>query len=142
MNDTVTGKISSLGAFFVVLIAVIGVVELAHQPVMASQATPAALTEPDALVQRYCIGCHNTRLRTAGLALDDLDATNVRADAETWEKVVEKLRAGSMPPPGRPRPDSETYRAVAVSIEDKLDRAWADNPLSYTHLTLPTILLV
>ena len=85
MNDTVTGKISSLGAFFVVLIAVIGAVELAHQPVMASQATPAALTEPDVLVQRYCIGCHNTRLRTAGLALDDLDVTNVRADAETWE---------------------------------------------------------
>ena len=128
MNDTVTGKTSSLGAFFVVLFAVIGVVELANQPAMARQANPVAVPEPGAVLQRYCVGCHNTRLRTAGLALDDLDASNVRADAETWEKVVEKLRAGSMPPPGRPRPDSETYRAVAVSIEDKLDRAWAENP--------------
>mgnify|MGYP002030620080 FL=1 len=123
-----TGKISSLGGFFIALIAVIGAVELANQPVMARQGTPVAGTEPGALLQRYCIGCHNKRLRTAGLALDELDATNVRADAEIWEKVVQKLRAGSMPPPGRPRPDTETYRAVAVSIEDKLDHAWSGDP--------------
>ena len=123
-----TGKISSLGGFFIALIAVTGAVELANQPVMARQVTPVAGTEPGALLQRYCIGCHNKRLRTAGLALDELDATNVRADAEIWEKVVQKLRAGSMPPPGRPRPDTETYRAVAVSIEDKLDHAWLGDP--------------
>lgn len=123
-----TGKISSLGGFFIALIAVAGAVELANQPVMARQVTPVAGTEPGALLQRYCIGCHNKRLRTAGLALDELDATNVRADAEIWEKVVQKLRAGSMPPPGRPRPDTETYRAVAVSIEDKLDHAWLGDP--------------
>ena len=128
MSDTVTGKISSLGGFFIALIAVIGAVELANQPVMARQVTPVAATEPSGLLQRYCIGCHNKRLRTAGLALDELDATNVRADAEIWEKVVQKLRAGSMPPPGRPRPDTETYRAVAVSIEDKLDHAWSGDP--------------
>ena len=123
-----TGKISSLGGFFIALIAVTGAVELANQPVMARQVTPVAGTEPGVLLQRYCIGCHNKRLRTAGLALDELDATNVRADAEIWEKVVQKLRAGSMPPPGRPRPDTETYRAVAVSIEDKLDHAWLGDP--------------
>jgi len=128
VSDTVTGKISSLGGFFIALIAVAGAVELANQPVMARQVTPVAGTEPGALLQRYCIGCHNKRLRTAGLALDELDATNVRADAEIWEKVVQKLRAGSMPPPGRPRPDTETYRAVAVSIEDKLDHAWLGDP--------------
>jgi mono/diheme cytochrome c family protein len=128
VSDTVTGKISSLGGFFIALIAVTGAVELANQPVMARQVTPVAGTEPGALLQRYCIGCHNKRLRTAGLALDELDATNVRADAEIWEKVVQKLRAGSMPPPGRPRPDTETYRAVAVSIEDKLDHAWLGDP--------------
>jgi len=124
----VTGKISSLGGFFVALIAVTGAVELANQPVMARQVTPVVAMEPDALLQRYCIGCHNTRLRTAGLALDELDAANVHADAEIWEKIVQKLRAGSMPPPGRFRPDADTYRAVAVSIEDKLDRAWSVDP--------------
>jgi len=127
----VTRKISSLSivsGFFAVLIAVTGAVKLANQPVMARQVTPVVAMEPDAMLQRYCIGCHNTRLRTAGLALDELDAANVHADAEIWEKVVQKLRAGSMPPPGRFRPDADTYRAVAVSIEDKLDRAWSDDP--------------
>jgi cytochrome c551/c552 len=124
----VTGKISSLGGFFVALITVTGAVELANKPVMARQVTPVVAMEPDALLQRYCIGCHNTRLRTAGLALDELDAANVHADAEIWEKIVQKLRAGSMPPPGRFRPDADTYRAVAVSIEDKLDRAWLVDP--------------
>ena len=131
MINTVTRKISSLSivsGFFAVLIAVTGAVKLANQPVMARQVTPVVAMEPDAMLQRYCIGCHNTRLRTAGLALDELDAANVHADAEIWEKVVQKLRAGSMPPPGRFRPDADTYRAVAVSIEDKLDRAWSDDP--------------
>ncbi len=95
---------------------------------MARQVTPVVAMEPEALLQRYCIGCHNTRLRTAGLALDELDAASVHADAEIWEKIVQKLRAGSMPPPGRSRPDPDTYRAVAVSIEDKLDRAWSVDP--------------
>src|SRR5262249_207613 len=56
--------------------------------------------------------CHNQRARTAGLALDSLDVSNPSANAETWEKVIQKLRAGSMPPPGNPRPDVETYRAT------------------------------
>ncbi len=123
-------KISSrsiVSGLFAVLIAVTGAVKLSNQPVMA-QVTPVVAMEPEALLQRYCIGCHNTRLRTAGLALDELDAANVHADAEIWEKVVQKLRAGSMPPPGRSRPDPDTYRAVAVSIEDKLDRAWSVDP--------------
>ena len=48
--------------------------------------------------------------------------------AEVWERVVEKLRAESMPPPGRPRPDSATYNAAAIELERALDRAWASNP--------------
>ncbi len=123
-------KISSrsiVSGLFAVLIAVTGAVKLSNQPVMA-QVTPVVAMEPEALLQRYCIGCHNTRLRTAGLALDELDAASVHADAEIWEKIVQKLRAGSMPPPGRSRPDPDTYRAVAVSIEDKLDRAWSVDP--------------
>ena len=97
-------------------------------PAVARQAEPAAGTDPGALFTRYCIGCHNARLRTAGLAIDELDLAAVHADAEAWEKVVEKLRAGSMPPPGRPRPDAATYRAAASWIEGELDRAWAADP--------------
>ena len=51
--------------------------------------------------------------------------TNPGANAEVWENVIAKLRAGSMPPAGRPRPDAATYRAVASALEDDIDRAWA-----------------
>src|SRR5262245_45043502 len=53
---------------------------------------------------RNCTACHNQRLKTAGLALDDADLSQVGADGQRWEKVVRKLRSGSMPPVGRPRP--------------------------------------
>ena len=70
----------------------------------ASIASPA----PQAVLNQYCIACHNQRLRTAGLALDTLDATKPSANAEVWDGVIGKLRAQSMPPPGRPRPDVAT----------------------------------
>ncbi|MGH6689560.1 MAG: DUF1592 domain-containing protein [Vicinamibacterales bacterium] len=91
----------------------------------ASQATPPSLP---AVVKAYCITCHNQRVRTAGLALDSLDAAKPGANAEVWERVVEKLRAGAMPPPGMPRPDPATYRAVAGWLETEIDRAWAASP--------------
>ena len=92
-------------------------------------AQPAAVSAPpQALFATYCITCHNQRLRTAGLALDTVDVANPAANAEVWEKVIAKLRAGSMPPPGRPRPDAATYRAVATWLETELDQNWAANP--------------
>jgi hypothetical protein len=53
---------------------------------------------------------------------------NPSANAEVWERVIVKLRAGSMPPQGNPRPDAETYRAVATWLENEIDRAWAAKP--------------
>ena len=60
---------------------------------------------PRALVTRYCVTCHNERVKTAGLMLDKMDLDRVPEGAETWEKVVRKLRGGMMPPLGTPRPD-------------------------------------
>jgi mono/diheme cytochrome c family protein len=97
-------------------------------PPIPDQPAPAAAASSHALITKYCISCHNERARTGGLALDRLDASNPGAHAETWEKVVEKLRAGSMPPPGRPRPDAATYAAAAAELERSLDRAWAARP--------------
>src|SRR5262249_33542398 len=57
------------------------------------------------LLSKYCVTCHNQRLRTAGLALDPADLTNIAHDPALWEKVVRKLRTGAMPPTGRPRPE-------------------------------------
>jgi mono/diheme cytochrome c family protein len=103
-------------------------------PVRASQtpspATAFAASSPDTanLINRYCVTCHNGRLKTAGLALDALDPQRVADHAEQWEKVVTKLRTGEMPPAGRPRPDAATYRTVAASLERELDAAAAARP--------------
>ena len=97
-------------------------------PAGASQAAAEGAAAPRRMLRRYCTGCHNDRLRTAGLSIAGLDPENVAADAETWEKVATRLRAGSMPPPGRPRPDRATYGRVAGWLESELDRAWAADP--------------
>jgi hypothetical protein len=76
----------------------------------------------------YCTTCHDQTQRTGGLALDILDVTKPAAHADVFEKVIGKLRAASMPPVGNPRPDPATYRAVAIALENELDRAWAANP--------------
>ena len=66
---------------------------------------------------KYCVTCHNSRLKTAGLELDTLDVEQVAGNEAAWEKIVTKLRTGEMPPPGRPRPDAATYSAVAAALE-------------------------
>ena len=81
-----------------------------------------------ALLDRYCIGCHNNRLRTADLALDRHDVARVADAPEIWETVVRKLRAGAMPPPGRTRPDPATNGRFVTWLEDELDRAAAADP--------------
>jgi mono/diheme cytochrome c family protein len=100
----------------------------ARQQTPSTSAASTAVPAAQALVTKYCISCHNERLRTGGLALDRIDAANPGDNAHVWERVVEKLRAGSMPPPGRPRPDTATYNAVADELERALDRAWAERP--------------
>ena len=68
----------------------------------------AAVREPavQATLDRYCITCHNQRLRTGGLVLEGVDAASPAARADIWERVIAKLRARSMPPAGLPRPDA------------------------------------
>jgi mono/diheme cytochrome c family protein len=107
---------------WLVVLAIFGWVQAQPAPV------PAPAPAPRAVLDKYCVTCHNERLRTGGLALDRLDITNPGANAEVWENVIAKLRAGSMPPAGRPRPDAATYRAVASALENDIDRAWAASP--------------
>jgi hypothetical protein len=111
------------------LVAVAGAIraDATQQPPAASAAsTPEAANR--AVAEKYCFGCHNQKLKTAGLALDTLDFDHVSANPEIWEKVIARLRAGSMPPPGRPRPDPATYQSLAISLEQDIDRAWAAHP--------------
>jgi len=81
-----------------------------------------------AFLDTYCITCHNQKLHTAGLTLDSVNAAQPSAQAEVWERVIAKLRAGSMPPPGRPRADAATYRLIASSLENEIDKSWVARP--------------
>src|SRR3954469_15264691 len=84
--------------------------------------------QPRAVLNRYCVTCHNQKSRTAGLMLDQMDVEKVAASAPVWEKVVQKLRTGAMPPPGALRPDNATYSSLAAYLETELDRAAAAKP--------------
>ena len=101
---------------------------LAGAGVSAAQPAGAPDAPDRALIDRYCVTCHNERLLTGGLALDTLDIMDVGAAAGRWEAVVEKLRGGMMPPPGRPRPEPAAYDGFRRALEAALDRAAADNP--------------
>src|SRR5215475_6005687 len=79
-----------------------------------------------ALLDKYCVTCHNDRAKTGGLTLEKIDPALVAQNTETWEKVVRKLRAGMMPPQGIPRPEPGTYEALTVALETELDRAAAE----------------
>ena len=80
-------------------------------------------------MERYCLDCHNTADWAGGLALDTEDLSNVSGDAKLWESVVRKVRAGMMPPGGKPRPPRQDMQAFAGGIERELDRAAATRPV-------------
>ena len=109
-------------------IGVLAVALAAAGPFLAAPGVARAqesAAEPELLqqtVRQYCVTCHNDRLRTAELSLDGVDLTEVGAHAETWEKVVSKLRTRTMPPAGRPAPDVETYATLATWLESEIDR--------------------
>ncbi len=79
------------------------------------------------VLEKYCATCHSERAKTAGLVLSNADLARIPDNAETWEKVVRKLRAGAMPPHGAPRPDGATLDGLASWLESILDEA-ARNP--------------
>ena len=81
-----------------------------------------------ALVTQYCVGCHNSKTKTAGIALDKLDFANVGPAAGTWEKVLRKVRTGEMPPPGLPRPQKFAAASLSTWLEQALDSSAAANP--------------
>ncbi|PYR64007.1 MAG: hypothetical protein DMF91_01685 [Acidobacteria bacterium] len=80
------------------------------------------------VINRYCVSCHNDRLKRGGLALDAVAAHEVGQHQDVWEKVLRKIRARQMPPVGLPRPDEATYETAIASLETSLDRAAAANP--------------
>ncbi len=109
------------------LVGIAGTAALAVAAAGAAWAQPEAAAaeaaSARAVLDRYCVACHNARTLTAGLALDAVDPARVADHAEVWEKVLRKLRTRTMPPAPRPRPDAESYAALVAYFETALDRA-------------------
>jgi hypothetical protein len=80
-----------------------------------------SIAEQRKVIDRYCINCHSVKDHAGGLALENIDLEHIARDAQTWEKVIRELRAGVMPPPGKPRPDFAAEHALRLSLEDAID---------------------
>ena len=111
-------------SWIAILLAGVSYLQAAAQ----APASPAPSSPHRTLLNRYCVTCHNEKLRTAELLLDKADVENVGHDAPVWEKVVSKLQARQMPPSGMPRPDESTLDSFATYLKTELDRAAAANP--------------
>ena len=113
-------------------------------PVAAQQARPQPVAAPArttnpvpdattarALVDKYCVTCHNARTKTADLLLDQFDVAKMGDHRDVAEKVVRKMRAGLMPPTNMPRPDEATFQSLITWMETELDRG------AHDHLPAP-----
>jgi len=116
------------------VVLVTGVSPLARQA--APDAPKAAPVRPaaaageshDALIKQYCLTCHNDRMKTGGLTLAAYDASHPELAPAVSEKIIRKLRAGMMPPPGVRRPDDRALAALVESLETRIDRLAASEP--------------
>jgi len=97
-------------------------------PSPQQHANSQSITAERALVDQYCVVCHSDKLKTGGLSLQSADMSNIPAGAETWEKVIHKVKLGAMPPQGMPRPDQAKLDSFASWLETSIDHAAAINP--------------
>ena len=83
---------------------------------------PAGSDPQRALLNTYCVTCHNSRLKTGGLALDTLNLQSAPDDAHIWEKALRKLRGRLMPPPGARQPAQKDVDSFVAWMENALDQ--------------------
>jgi len=102
-----------------------GAARAAQRP---ASTVPESATAQRALLDQYCVGCHNQRSKTAGVMFDTVDLGQLPADEELWEKAIRKLRGGLMPPPGARRPDQASVDGFVSWLERSLDQAALAHP--------------
>jgi len=100
----------------------------AQRQAPASTAKPVEAPLDRTLTTQYCVPCHNQRAKIGGLSIESLDFDHPEKDAETWEKVIRKVKTGMMPPSGARRPDRATLDVFATQVEKSLDAAAALHP--------------
>src|SRR5579862_7157514 len=105
------------------LVVLIAGLALLQTPGAGQTSAPNTLAEDPhgAMIDTYCVDCHNKALRTAGVMFDTMDIKHPEANAELWEKVLRKLRGRLMPPPGNPQPPQEDIDAFTTWMESRLD---------------------
>ena len=127
MADIFIGSTLRLG-WRILILALMEASAIQTATPQSRSALPDAGVGAQAFVNRYCLGCHSTNLKTGGLALEGLDIHQVSGHADVWEKVLRKVRSGEMPPRGLPRPTTAEYTAFVQSLEETLDSAGATIP--------------
>src|SRR5262245_18588485 len=104
----------------------------ANPPPQSSVALPGLDSTPAVsreLLDRYCVGCHNTRTKAEGRpAFDEIDFRQIGKHAPVLEKIVRKLRSGQMPPDGSRKPDPVALETFVTALEAALDRDAAQMP--------------
>jgi len=132
------GFLASLAVSLTAL-AVAGSHPSAQAPAQASKAAtaaqPASADAQAALVKQYCVTCHNARANTGNLSLESVSLTDIPGGAQTWEKVIRKVRAGMMPPAGMPRPPQAALDGLVAHLETTIDKA----ALAAPQLRRPTL---
>ena len=98
-----------------------------NTPAAASSAAPTPAAER-ALLDKYCVTCHNDKMKVDNFSLQKEDINAVGEHPEVWERVIRKLRAGMMPPPGMPRPPLAKYEELRDWLEAQIDRKAAAHP--------------
>ena len=120
-------RILQMKVEFILLVLIICVALLSGPSAAQSSRVPGpsriSVGTQRALVDQYCAGCHNDKLKSGGFSWNTIDLVHPEQSAERVEKVIRKLRAGLMPPPGRPRPDLPVVRSFVSSLESEIDEA-------------------
>src|SRR5262245_5262937 len=121
-----------LGAVTSALAALVLLAQPQTSTPQTSSGSDGAAATQSAVIDRYCVTCHNSRVSTqataSGVVLDRADLNHVADNAALWERVVRKLRTGAMPPDGAPRPDRTTHDSLVGFIESRLDSDAMDHP--------------
>jgi len=115
------------------LLAIIGATTMVFgqgpaKAVKSPEHSPIHSIDAAAVVDRYCASCHSDDMHRGGLSLESFDLAHPEKNPETAEKIIRKLRAGMMPPPGRQRPSDQELSTLASTLENGVDTAAAAHP--------------
>jgi mono/diheme cytochrome c family protein len=105
-----------------------GSAQQASASASAAENPVSAAASHQAVLSKYCVSCHNEKLKSGNLALTTLDISAPGKNTESWEKVIRKVGTGAMPPVGRARPDKATADSLVRYLETELDRVALAHP--------------